>query len=50
MNGVGKVTEVMENSFITDTGREFELPFDIKGVITDSLNGWLEYFIEQLKG
>ena len=49
VDGIGKVIEVKENSFITDTGREIELPFDLKGVTADSLNEWLEYLIEQLK-
>jgi hypothetical protein len=49
VDGIGRVVEVKENSFVTDTGREFELPFDLKGVTADSLNEWLDYFIEQLK-
>jgi hypothetical protein len=49
VDGIGKVIEVKESSFITDTGREFELPFNLKGVTADSLNEWLDYFIEQLK-
>ena len=48
VNGIGKVVKVKENSFVTDTGREFELPFDLKGVTADSLNEWLKYFYEQL--
>jgi hypothetical protein len=49
VEGIGKVIKVNENSFITDTGREFEIPFDLKGVTVDPLNEWLDYFIEQLK-
>lgn len=49
MYRIGKVIKVKENAFVTDAGREFELPFDLKGVTVDSLNEWLEYFIEQLK-
>jgi len=49
MNGIGEVIKVKTNSFITDTGREFEFPFDLEGVTASSLNEWLKYFIEQLK-
>ena len=49
VDGIGNVVEVKESSFVTDTGREFEMPFDLKGVTTDSLNEWLDYFIKQLK-
>ena len=49
VDGIGKVVKVKDNSFVTDTGREFELPFDLKGVTAESLNQWLEYFFEQLK-
>ena len=49
VSGIGRVIKVKKNSFITDTGREFELPFDLEGVTVDTLNEWLEYFFEQLK-
>ena len=49
MDWIGRVIEVKKNSFMTDTGREFEFPFDIEGVSADSLNEWLDYLIGQLK-
>ena len=49
VSGIGKVIKVRKNSFVTDTGREFEFPFDLAGVAADTLNEWLEYFIEQLE-
>ena len=49
VNWIGKVIKVKDSSFLTDTGREFDLPFDLKGVTADSLNEWLDYFIGQLK-
>ena len=48
VNVMGRVIKVKENSFVTDTGREFEFPFSLEGVTVDSLNEWLDYFIEQL--
>ncbi|MCL2747529.1 MAG: hypothetical protein FWE59_02600 [Oscillospiraceae bacterium] len=48
VNGIGRVIKVKENSFVTDIGREYEFPFDLEGVTADSLNEWLDYFIEQL--
>ena len=49
VSGIGRVIEVKDNSFVTDTGREFEFPFDLEGVSADSLNEWLDYFVGQLK-
>ena len=46
---IGRVIEVKGNSFVTDTGREYELPIDLDGVTADALNEWLDFFIEQLK-
>ena len=49
VDGIGRVIQVKENSFVTDTGREYEMPFDLKGVTADSLNEQLNYFIKQFK-
>ena len=49
MNGIGKVIKVKDSSFLTDTGHEYDFPFDLKGVTASSLNEWLDYFIGQLK-
>ena len=45
---IGKVIKVKKNSFVTDTEREFEMPFDLEGVTAETLNEWLNFFIEQL--
>jgi hypothetical protein len=49
VNGIGTVVEVRQNSIITETGREFELPFDLTGITADSINEWLGYLIALLK-
>jgi len=49
VSGIGKVVKIEESSFVTDTGREYELPFDLEGVAEDTLNEWLDFFLEQLK-
>ena len=49
VNGIGRVIKVKDSSFLTDTGREYELPFDLEGVTVGTLNEWLDYFIGQLK-
>ena len=47
VDGIGKVIKIKKDSFVTDTGREFEFPFDLNEVAIESLNEWLEYFIGQ---
>ena len=49
VDGIGKVIKVKKNSFVTDTDREYEMPFDLEGVTAEALNEWLIFFIEQLK-
>ena len=48
VSGIGRVIEIKECSFTTDSGREFELPFDLDGVTADTLDEWLDYFAGQL--